>query len=183
MDAALIDLSDDPRPDLIHAPHSRVPGYKPVRLCTGREPRDGSVIELFGFIRGEFTKNPEGGEPEMRAIMALNIAGRKGDSGCLVLDREFEDRGTVAPYLMYLGFLQLADSRAGRGLFLDQVAYHWQVDFQFRVPPPPRSTALATGTAAGSFTPAPRSGGRSTVRIPAKDAGTTVHVRQREAGR
>ena len=148
MDAALIDMSDHPRPDLISAPHSKVPGYKPIRLCTGREPVDGLVLELFGFIGGEFTRNPDG-EPELRALMAFNVAGQAGDSGCLVLDREFERGGTVAPYLMYMGVIQLADRQAGRGLFLDQVAYHWQVDFQFSIPPLGPAAASVRGKASG----------------------------------
>jgi hypothetical protein len=171
MDAALIDMSDDPRPGFIPAPHSTVPGYKPIRLCASREPVDGFVLELFGFIRGEFTRNPDG-EPELRALMALNVAGQEGDSGCLVLDREFERDGTVAPYLMYLGVIQLADRRAGRGLFLDQVAYHWHVDFQFRLPPLRSPAYPASGKAS-----------RSTAAVPRKDARPTAPVRQREFGR
>ena len=66
--------------------------------------------------------------------MGLNVSGHKGDSGCLVHDREFEDGGVVAPYLMYLGVIQLADRQAGRGLFLDQVACQWRVNFQFNLP-------------------------------------------------
>ena len=97
-------------------------GFKPIRLCASRGPVNGSVIELLGFIGGDFTKDP-GGKPELRALMGLDVSGHKGDSGCLVLDREFEDGGVVAPYLMYLGVIQLADRQAGRGLFLDQVAY------------------------------------------------------------
>jgi hypothetical protein len=142
MDAALIKMGGA-KPDFTPAPHSTVPGYKPIRLCAGRGPADGLVLELFGFIGGNFTRNPDG-EPEMRALMTLNVAGQAGDSGCLVLDREFERGGTVAPYLMYLGIIQLADRQAGRGLFLDQVAYHWQVEFQFRLPP------LASADADGS---------------------------------
>ena len=134
MDAALIEMNDDPRPDLAPAPHSRVVGFKPIRLCASRGPVNGSVIELLGFIGGDFTKDP-GGEPELRALMGLNVSGHKGDSGCLVLDREFEDGGVVAPYLMYLGVIQLADRQAGRGLFLDQVACQWRVNFQFNLPP------------------------------------------------
>jgi hypothetical protein len=71
MDAALMEMNDDPRPDLAPAPHSRVVGFKPIRLCASRGPVNGSVIELLGFIGGDFTKRP-GGEPELRALMVLN---------------------------------------------------------------------------------------------------------------
>lgn len=211
MDAALIKM-EGAKPDFTPAPHSTVPGYKPIRLCAGRGPADGLVLELFGFIRGDFTKNP-GGEPEMRALMALNVAGQAGDSGCLVLDREFERGGIVAPYLMYLGVIQLADRQAGRGLFLDQVAYHWQVEFQFRLPPLTSADAdgdadadadagaLARGQATGAAAPAIKEKSGSTVQVPWErprarpvvsrkdahvsqgDADQTAPVRQRGVGR
>lgn len=193
MDAALIDMSDHPRPDLISAPHSKVPGYKPIRLCTGREPVDGLVLELFGFIGGEFTRNPDG-EPELRALMAFNVAGQAGDSGCLVLDREFERGGTVAPYLMYMGVIQLADRQAGRGLFLDQVAYHWQVDFQFSIPPLGSAAASVRGKASRATAQvldenrvsaiwASEERVRSNAVVRQKYAAPTAHDGQREFGR
>ena len=169
MDAALIEMNDDPRPDLAPAPHSRVVGFKPIRLCASRGPVNGSVIELLGFIGGDFTKRP-GGEPELRAIMGLNVSGHKGDSGCLVLDREFEDGGVVVPYLMYLGVIQLADRQAGRGLFLDQVAYQWEVNFQFNLPPASLLWAPVEGPAASRRR-----------RVRSHDAEPAV-ARQREGG-
>jgi hypothetical protein len=170
MDAALIDMSAYPRPDFTPAPHSKVPGYKPVRLCSGRGPVDGLVLELLGFIGGEFTRRPDG-EPDLRAMMVFNVAGQPGDSGCLVLDLEFERGGTVAPYLMYHGVIQLADRQAGRGVFLDQVAYHWQVDFQFTLPPPLSADDSATASAGGSAT---GKASRPTTQARGDNGGTTA---------
>jgi hypothetical protein len=180
MDAALVEMNDDPRPDLAPAPHSRVVGFKPIRLCASRGPVNGSVIELLGFIGGDFTKNP-GGEPELRALMGLNVSGHKGDSGCLVLDREFEDSGVVAPYLMYLGVIQLADRQAGRGLFLDQVACQWRVNFQFNVPPAPPAAGLASGNAVNPWAPVRGKAASARQRDAGQDAEPAV-ARQREGG-
>ena len=180
MDAALIDMSDGPRPDLVPAPHSRVVGFKPIRLCASRRPVNGSVVELLGFIGGDFTKDP-GGEPELRALMGLNVSGHKGDSGCLVLDREFEDGGVVAPYLMYLGVIQLADRQAGRGLFLDQVAYQWRVNFQFNLPPAPPAVDPVAEKAVIPWAPVHREAVRPRRQVPGRDAEPAV-ARQREGG-
>jgi hypothetical protein len=131
MDAALIEVNDADKPDLIPTPCTDIIGFKPVRMATGSHhdygPVEGRITGLPGlFNNGIYLRQP-GNEPVMPAIMTFNIYGRHGDSGCLVLDIEGEEHGYTAPYLIYQGVINLGRGKEGYGLFLGQVVAQWSV--------------------------------------------------------
>jgi hypothetical protein len=130
MDVALVEVDENEVPELIPAPYSRVIGYKPVRFLTGShrypQPIEADITGLPGFTGKIYTKKP-GGEPLLAAIMTMNRHAMPGDSGCLVLDIEYEAELRARPYLIYQGRASLGRDDEGYGLYLGQVADQWKV--------------------------------------------------------
>lgn len=130
MDAALVEVDEADVPRLKSTPATEFIGYKPVRLVTGSDyqPAAGIVTGLPGiFHNGVYARQP-GKEPIMPAYMTFDASSRDGDSGCLVLDIESEERGYTAPYMIYQGVINLGRGVEGYGLFLGQVVAQWSVN-------------------------------------------------------
>ena len=66
-----------------------------------------------------------GEDPLNGAFMFLNRSLKPGDSGCLVLDTEFDP---PRPYLIYLGKANTGvRSQVGFGLFIEQANRVWNI--------------------------------------------------------
>ena len=109
-------------------PHSKVPGYKPIRLVTGHGTVNATIVEITGFVRGTF-----GGQPGQEPLHPVQILFDKGfgpgDSGCLALDREIEPYGAPPPYLIYQGVENLGSGGVlGYGALIEQANRLW--DFE-----------------------------------------------------
>ncbi len=108
---------------------SRNFGYKPVRLITGRRTIEADVVEHPGFRNIIFAE--AGKEPWFPARVILNKHLEPGDSGCLGLDIEFEQRGQPSPpYLIYLGKGNFGfDKESGLGQLVEQPGRVWNLEF------------------------------------------------------
>jgi hypothetical protein len=133
MDAAVVDVASPTWRGECSAPPSSVIGFKPVRIIIGRGLYlDARVDEIRGFVSGEWSGRPGVDEPSVAAEMLLSRSLQRGDSGCLIVDREFGDFGPGLPYLMYLGRERIKKTTYGRGLFLAQPALIWDLQFAWR---------------------------------------------------
>lgn len=108
---------------------STVVAYKPVRILGRTRVVDAEVKEHCGFSGGKMFAVP-GQEPMQAAIMLLDKALRRGDSGSLVVDREFERFGELPPYLIYTGetFFKWG-GKAGIGIMVEQPRRLWDLTF------------------------------------------------------
>jgi hypothetical protein len=128
MDAAVIAIDERYWGDKEIRPHSRIVGYKPVRLIGSRETVDADIVEHSGLAGATIPGEP-GQEPLNGAFMILNKWLDPGDSGCLVLDLEFAKYGQVLPYLIYLGEMNLKlGGLGGYGLLIEQASKVWDLE-------------------------------------------------------
>jgi hypothetical protein len=129
MDAAVIAVDQNDWGKKVRVPHSTVVGYKPVRLITGHATVDADIVEHSGFTGGTIPGAP-GQEPLNGAFMILNRGLESGDSGCLVVDREFERfNQQLPPYLIYLGVTNLKLGGVnGYGLLIEQASKIWNLE-------------------------------------------------------
>jgi hypothetical protein len=127
MDAALITIDEEEWGGKIAVKHSRVVGYKPIRLITGHGTVDADIVEHQGFafatVPGE-----SGKEPLNAVYMFFNNSGEQGDSGCLVIDLEFADDAGPRPYLLYLGKYGAPSGGMGYGLLIEQANKVWPLE-------------------------------------------------------
>ncbi len=130
MDAAIVEVSKAEWNATSRASHSTVVGYKPVRLINGRGIGiDADVVEHSGFAGGTVF-GEQGQEPLNAVYLIMNKWLADGDSGCVVIDCEFERSGPAFLYLVYLGVTNLKlGGQAGYGLLLEQARVIWNLQF------------------------------------------------------
>jgi hypothetical protein len=126
MDVALVAIDEDEWDGKVAAPHSRVVGFKPIRLITGHGTVDADIVEHQGFTFATIPSEP-GKEPLNALYMFFNKSGEPGDSGCLVLDLEFAQAGP-RPYLIYLGKYRAQSREVGYGLLIEQANKVWGLE-------------------------------------------------------
>jgi hypothetical protein len=130
MDCAVVRTDFDPGLDFKKVYPSAVVGYKPVRLITGKDKIDAQVVEHVGHVQGVIWAGEGKKEPRASAVVFLNRHLRAGDSGCLVLDCEFEQHGMRAvPYAMYQGVWPTYTSGLGCCQLLEQARRQWNLEF------------------------------------------------------
>jgi hypothetical protein len=134
MDAALITIDKGQWDGKAAVQHSRVVGYKPIRLITGHGTVDADIVEHQGFAFASVPGEP-GKEPLNAVHMFFNKSGEQGDSGCLVLDLEFAEHGGPRPYLMYLGKYGARSGGMGYGLLIEQANKVWGLECYMNADP------------------------------------------------
>ena len=147
LDAAVVKVATGSDHAAVPNPFSRRVGFKPVRFITGNpdisDPLEAEVIEWMGFsANGIFCIRSREQEFVARASVFLSRHLDKGDSGCLIIDTEFEAYGRTFPYLIYQGRHNLGYGRtAGRGLLIAQAANEWSLSTYGAVPSAPGQQA------------------------------------------
>lgn len=131
MDSAVVRTDIDPGLDFRMVRPSPVIGYKPVRLITERGEINAHVIAHSGHRYGVIPVSRFPEEPRAQVVIFLNRFLKKGDSGCLVVDCEHEQRdgGRADPYAMYLGASNEIVGREGYCQLLEQARRHWDLEF------------------------------------------------------
>jgi hypothetical protein len=85
-------------------------------------------VEHEGFTGATIPSEP-GKEPSNAVRLFFNNFGEPGDSGCLVLDLEFERQVGARPYLIYLGVQNhKLGGVQGYGLLIEQANKIWDLE-------------------------------------------------------
>ena len=130
MDCAVVRTNLDPGLEFKVIHPSAVIGYKPVRLVTGKYRIEAKVVEHTGHFNGVIEQSSGREEPHLTALVAVNCELDFGDSGCMVLDCEFEQHEMPAvPYAMYRGAWQGISGRLGYCQLLEQPRQQWNLEF------------------------------------------------------
>lgn len=130
MDCAVVRTNFDPGLEFKVIHPSSVIGYKPVRLITGKDEIEATVVEHTGHINGVIEQTSGQEEPHLSVLLGVNCELRPGDSGCMVLDCEPEQYERPAvPYAMYRGTWQGIMGHLGFCQFLEQARRQWDLEF------------------------------------------------------
>jgi hypothetical protein len=133
MKTALLEVDRRWGPRLEPVPNTKKAGFGPIRLCVGHAEFDGFVVGLTDCSLGGFAEtNPRDEPTEIAGVSFTVFAARGGfseigDAGSLVLDTINE---RAEPYLLYLESILLGPMQEERGVLLQQVSHHWQVNTQ-----------------------------------------------------
>jgi hypothetical protein len=130
MDSAVVRTDFDPGLDFKTIHPSSVIGYKPVRLITGKGDVEALIVEHGGHYNGAMWRGSSQEEPRGCAIVMVNQLLGHGDSGCMVVDCEFEQYERPAvPYAMYQGEWSGPIRGLGCCQLLEQVRLQWNLEF------------------------------------------------------
>lgn len=130
MDSAVIRTDFDLGLDFKTIHPSPVIGYKPVRLITGNGDVEARVVEHGGHYNGAMWLGGGQKEPRGCAVVMVNRLLSHGDSGCMVVDCEFEQYEMPAvPYAMYQGEWSGPVRSLGCCQLLEQTRLQWDLEF------------------------------------------------------